>query len=72
MCAWGEVLILRDQSGDWWRLHRVCEVSGGSPENYCVPWLIRKAKTEEPKMYVQQLHTGLTGGSDWSDRWVPV
>jgi hypothetical protein len=34
--------------------------SGGSPENHWVPWLIHKAKTEEPK-------TGLTGGY-WSDR----
>jgi hypothetical protein len=24
-------------------------VSGGSPENHWVPWLIHKAKTEEPK-----------------------
>jgi hypothetical protein len=24
----------RFMSGDWWRLHRVREVSGGSPENY--------------------------------------
>jgi hypothetical protein len=21
-------------SGDWWRLHQVCEVCGGSPENH--------------------------------------
>jgi hypothetical protein len=33
-----------------------------------VPWLINKAKTEEPKTEVQQLQTGLTGGSDRSDR----
>jgi hypothetical protein len=58
-------------SGDWWRLHRVREVSGGSPENHWVPWLIHKAKTEEPKTVLQQLQTGLTGGSDRSDRWVP-
>jgi hypothetical protein len=48
-------------SGDWWRLHRVRRVSGGSPENHWVPWLILKAKTEEPKTEVQQLQTGLTG-----------
>jgi hypothetical protein len=24
----------RVMSGDWWRLHRVCGVSGGSPENH--------------------------------------
>jgi hypothetical protein len=30
--------------------------------------LIHKAKTEEPKIVLQQLQTGLTGGSDWSDR----
>jgi hypothetical protein len=40
-------------SGDWWRLHRVREVSRGSPENHWVPWLIHKAKTEEPKTEVQ-------------------
>jgi hypothetical protein len=44
--------------------------SGGSLENYWVPWLIHKAKTEEPKTKVQQLQTGLTGGSDRSDRCV--
>jgi hypothetical protein len=62
----------RDMSGDWRRLHRVHEVSSGSPENHRVPWLIHKAKTEEPKTEVQQHRTGLTGGSDRSDRWVPV
>jgi hypothetical protein len=51
-------------SGDWRRLHRVRGVSGGPPENHLVPWLIHKAKTEEPKMEVQQHRTGLTGGSD--------
>jgi hypothetical protein len=35
----------RVMSGDWQRLHRVHGVSGGSPENYWVPWLIHKAKT---------------------------
>jgi hypothetical protein len=54
--------------GDWRRLHRVRRVSGGSPENYLVPWLIHKAKTEEPKTEVQQHQAGLTGGSDRSDR----
>jgi uncharacterized protein YcnI len=29
-----------------------------------IPWLIQKAKTEEPKTEVQQHQTGLTGGSD--------
>jgi hypothetical protein len=24
----------RVMSGDWWMLHRVCEVSSGSPENH--------------------------------------
>jgi hypothetical protein len=53
--------------GDWRRLHRVRGVSGGSPENHWVPWLIHKAKTEEPKTELQQCQTGLTGGyrSDW-------
>jgi hypothetical protein len=62
----------RVMSGDWRRLHRVREVSSGSPENHWVPWLIYKAKTEEPKTVLLQLQTSLTGGSDRSDRWVPV
>jgi hypothetical protein len=52
----------RVMSGDWRSLHRVCGVSGGSPENHWVPWLIHKAKIEEPKTEVQQHRTGLTGG----------
>jgi hypothetical protein len=36
--------------------------------NHWVPWLIHKAKTEEPKMELQQLQTSLTDGSDQSDR----
>jgi hypothetical protein len=51
----------RVMSGDWRRLHRVRGVSSGSPENHWVPWLIHKAKTEEPKMVLQQLQTSLTG-----------
>jgi hypothetical protein len=35
-----------------------------SPENHWVPWLIHKAKTEKQKTVLQQLQTGLTGGSD--------
>jgi hypothetical protein len=54
----------RVRSSDWRRLHRVHGVFGGSPENLWVPWLINKAKTEEQKMEVQQLQTGLTDGSD--------
>jgi hypothetical protein len=54
-------------SGDWRRLHRVRGVSGGSPENHWVLCLIHKSKTEEQKTEVQQLRTGLTGGSDRSD-----
>jgi hypothetical protein len=49
-------------SGDWRRLHRVRGVSRGLPENHWVPWLIHKAKTEEPKSELQQLQTGLTVG----------
>jgi hypothetical protein len=52
----------RVMSGDWRSLHRVRGVSGGSLENHWVPWLIRKAKTEEPKKEMQQLQTGPTGG----------
>jgi hypothetical protein len=51
----------RVMSGDWRRLHRGRGVSSGSPENHWVPWLIHKAKTEEPKTQMQQLQTGLTG-----------
>jgi hypothetical protein len=58
----------RVMSGDWRRLHRVREVSGGSPENHWVPWLIHKDKTEEPKTEVQQHRTGLTGGEHRSNR----
>jgi hypothetical protein len=54
-------------SGDWRRLHRVRGVSSGSPENHWVPWLIHKAKIGEPKMVLQQLQTGLIGGSERSD-----
>jgi hypothetical protein len=36
------------------------------------PWLIHKAKTGEPKTELQQRQTGLTGGSDRSDRWGPL
>jgi hypothetical protein len=48
----------RVMSGDWRRLHRVRGVSGGSPENHWVPWLIHKAKTED----------GGAATSDRSDR----
>jgi hypothetical protein len=60
----------RVMSGDWRRLHRVRMVSSGSPENHWVPWLIHKAKTEEPKTKVQQHRTGLSGltGGYRSDR----
>jgi hypothetical protein len=57
----------RVMSGDWQRLDRLRRVSGGSPENHWVPWLIYKAKTEEPKTEVQQHRTDRTGGSDRSD-----
>jgi hypothetical protein len=30
----------RVMSGDWWRLHRVRRVSGGSPKNHWALWLI--------------------------------
>jgi hypothetical protein len=54
----------RVMSGDWRRLHRVRGVSSGSPESHWIPQFIHKAKTEEPKTVLQQLQTGLTGGSD--------
>jgi hypothetical protein len=62
----------RVMSGDWQRLHRVHGVSSGSPENHWVLWLIHKAKTEEPKMEVQQHRTGLTDEEHWSDRCVTM
>jgi hypothetical protein len=46
-------------SGDWRRLHRVRGVSSGSTENHWIPWLIHKAKTEEPKIELQQHQTGV-------------
>jgi hypothetical protein len=54
-----------------WRLAEATPSSWGlrcSPENHWVPWLIHKAKTEEPKLEVQQHRTGLTSGSNRSDR----
>jgi hypothetical protein len=57
---------------DWRRLHQVRGVSCGSPENHLVPWLMHKAKTEEPKPELQQRQTGMIGGSDRSDQWVLV
>jgi hypothetical protein len=36
--------------------------------NHWVPWLIHKAKTEEPKTEVQQHQTGLIGEEHRSDR----
>jgi hypothetical protein len=62
----------RVMSGDWRRLHQVRGVSCGSPENHLVPWLMHKAKTEEPKPELQQRQTGMIGGSDRSDQWVLV
>jgi hypothetical protein len=66
-----ELGLRGSMSGDWRRLHRVHGVSSGSPENHWVPWLIRKAKTEEPKTVLQQCQTGgtgLTGKEHRSDR----
>jgi hypothetical protein len=52
----------RVMSGDWKRLRRVRRVSSGSPENYWVPWLIHKAKSED----------GDAAAPHRSDWWVPV
>jgi hypothetical protein len=43
-------------------------VFSGSPENHWVPWLIHKAKTEEPKTVLQQCQISLTGEKHRSDR----
>jgi hypothetical protein len=58
-----------EPSHEWWlaRLHWVRGVSSGSLENHWVPWLIHKAKIEEPKTELQQLQTGLTGEEHRSD-----
>jgi hypothetical protein len=37
----------RVMSGDWRRLHQVCGVSGGSPENHRVNWLSHKGEAED-------------------------
>jgi hypothetical protein len=58
----------RVMTEDWRRLRQVRGVSGGSPENHWVPWLIHKAETEESKTEMQQLQTGLTGEEHRSDR----
>jgi hypothetical protein len=34
-------------SGDWWKLHQVRGVCGGSPENHQVTWLSHKAEAED-------------------------
>jgi hypothetical protein len=50
-----------------WRLAEATPSSWGFrwfTRNHWVPWLIHKAKIEEPKMELQQLQTGMTGGSD--------
>jgi hypothetical protein len=59
------------ESSNEWRLAEATPSSRGFQwftRKPLVPWLIHKAKTEEPKMKVQQHRTGLTGGSDRSDR----
>jgi hypothetical protein len=66
----------RVMSGDWQRLQRVRGVSGGSPENHWVPWLIHKAKTEDRRRRFPWLKPRLKtedGGapaSNRSDEWV--
>jgi hypothetical protein len=58
-----------------WRLAEATSSSRGFQwftRKPLVPWLIHKAKTEEPETVLQQLQTGLTGGPDRSDRWVLV
>jgi hypothetical protein len=37
----------RVMSGDWRRLHQVCGVYSGSPENYCVTRLSHKTEAED-------------------------
>jgi hypothetical protein len=63
-----------EPSHEWWLAEATpsSRVSNGSPENQWVPWLIYKTKTEDPQTELEQLQTGLTGGSYRSDRWVPV
>jgi hypothetical protein len=56
----------RVMSGDWRRLHRVRGVSGGSPENHWVPWLIH---TRRDRMACVEATQGAVAGhpSDGED-----
>jgi hypothetical protein len=47
-----------EPSHEW----RLAEATLSSQGFQWVPWLIHKAKTEEPMTELQQLQTGLTGG----------
>jgi hypothetical protein len=58
----------RVMSDDWGRLHRVHEVSSGSPENHLVPWLVHKAKAKDRR---KQHQAGLTSGYQY-DRCVTM
>jgi hypothetical protein len=52
-------------SGDWRRVHQVCEFCGGSPENHQVTRLSHKAEAED----WGQDKTGLIGLENRSDRF---
>jgi hypothetical protein len=51
-------------SGDWRRLHQVCEVCGGSPENYRVTRLSHKTEAEDRAWLLGQNRPHLFGEPD--------
>jgi hypothetical protein len=61
-----------EPSHEWWLAEATLSSRGFRwfTRKHWFPWLIHKTKTEEPKTEVQQLQTGLTGGSDRSNQWV--
>jgi hypothetical protein len=71
MKSWTEEPKTTWEPSHEWRLAEATPSSRGSwwfTRKPLVPWLIHKAKTEEPKTEMQQLQTG----THRSDRWVPV
>jgi hypothetical protein len=61
------------RAGTTWELTHEWRLAKATPSSWgfqwftrqsLVPWLIHKAKTEEPKTVQQQLQTDLIGGSD--------
>jgi hypothetical protein len=55
-------------SGDWWRLHQVRGVCGGSPENHPVIRLSHKAEAEDRTWLSSQNRPDRFGESVWRRR----